>query len=229
MDTIWTALGLEPTKDVSAIKRAYAEKAKTCHPEEDPEGFLQLRQAYQAALAWAENGETPPAAGPEAFSPERTEPEDEGWSLSEKPALWDEGPNPFAEHPAAVAFRELYTGRRRKDPKAWMDYFTSGDFLDVAWEQRFAGLLLEEVTRLEGEYPIPREFLTWLCAVYQFAVDRSVYRDWDSENERTEFSFRIDQDAQFEGQEFLFQLAARGPAIKPFKGAERAISWSFAD
>ena len=30
MDTIWTALGLEPTKDVSAIKRAYAEKAKTC-------------------------------------------------------------------------------------------------------------------------------------------------------------------------------------------------------
>ena len=176
MDTIWTALGLEPTKDVSAIKRAYAEKAKTCHPEEDPEGFLQLRQAYQAALAWAENGETPPAAGPEAFSPERTEPEDEGWSLSEKPALWDEGPNPFAEHPAAVAFRELYTGRRRKDPKAWMDYFTSGDFLDVAWEQRFAGLLLEEVTRLEGEYPIPREFLTWLCAVYQFAVDRSVYR-----------------------------------------------------
>ena len=229
MDTIWTALGLEPTKDVSAIKRAYAEKAKTCHPEEDPEGFLQLRQAYQAALAWAENGETPPAAGPEAFSPERTEPEDEGWSLSEKPALWDEGPNPFAEHPAAVAFRELYTGRRRKDPKAWMDYFTSGDFLDVAWERRFAGLLLEEVTRLEGEYPIPREFLTWLCAVYQFAVDRSVYRDWDSENERTEFSFRIDQDAQFEGQEFLFQLAARGPAIKPFKGAERAISWSFAD
>ena len=229
MDTIWTALGLEPTKDVSAIKRAYAEKAKTCHPEEDPEGFLQLRQAYQAALAWAENGETPPVAGPEAFSPERTEPEDEGWSLSEKPAFWDEGPNPFAEHPAAVAFRELYTGKRRKDPKAWMDYFTSGDFLDVAWERRFAGLLLEEVTRLEGEYPIPREFLTWLCAVYQFAVDRSVYRDWDSENERTEFSFRIDQDAQFEGQEFLFQLAARGPAIKPFKGAERAISWSFAD
>ena len=40
MDAIWTALGLEPTKDVSAIKRAYAEKAKTCHPEEDPEGFL---------------------------------------------------------------------------------------------------------------------------------------------------------------------------------------------
>lgn len=229
MDAIWTALGLEPTKDVSAIKRAYAEKAKTCHPEENPKGFLQLRQAYQAALDWAEKGETPPAAGPEEVTPAESALEDEGWSLAEKPALWDEGSNPFAEHPAAKAFRELYTGKRRKDPKAWMDYFTSGDFLDVAWERRFAGLLLEEVTHLEGEYPIPREFLTWLCTVYQFAVDRSVYRDWDSENERTEFTFRIDQDAQFEGQEFLFQLAARDPAIKPLMGVEQAISRSFAD
>ena len=54
MDTIWTTLGIEPTKDVSVIKRAYAEKAKTCHPEEDTEGFMKLRQAYQAALDYAE-------------------------------------------------------------------------------------------------------------------------------------------------------------------------------
>ena len=59
MDERWTTLGLEATKDVSAIKRAYAEKAKACHPEEDPEGFLKLRQAYQAALAYAEGGEEP--------------------------------------------------------------------------------------------------------------------------------------------------------------------------
>ena len=57
MDELWTVLGLEATKDVSAIKRAYAEKAKTCHPEEDPEGFMKLRQAYQAALAYAEGRE----------------------------------------------------------------------------------------------------------------------------------------------------------------------------
>lgn len=223
MDIIWTALGMDPTKDVSAIKRAYAEKAKVCHPEEDPEGFLHLRQAYQAALAYAEGGEETPLSGPEA-----AEPEDEGWTLADGPAVIDEGPNPFVDHPAAAAFRDLYTGKRRRDPQAWMDYFTSGDFLDAAWERRFAGLLLEEVTRLEEEYPIHKEFLTWLCAVYQFAVDRAVYRNPDG-SERTEFSFRIEQDAQFEGQEFLFQLAARGPAVKPLKGAERAISRSFAD
>ena len=224
MDERWTTLGLEATKDVSAIKRAYAEKAKACHPEEDSEGFLKLRQAYQAALAYAEGGEEPLPPGPEA-----AEAENEGWALTDGPAVIDEGPNPFADHPAAVAFRDLYTGKRRKDPQAWMDYFTSGDFLDVAWERRFAGLLLEEAARLEGEYPIPREFLTWLCAAYRFAVDRAVYRDWDSGNERTEFSFRMDQDAQFEGQELLFQLAARGPVVKPLKGAEQAVSQSIAD
>ncbi len=223
MDEIWITLGLDPTKDVSTIKRAYAERAKTCHPEEDAEGFLKLRQAYQAALVYAEGGEevSPPR-------PETAEPEDRGWTLTDGPAVIDEGPNPFADHPAAVAFLELYTGKRRKDPQAWMDYFTSGDFLDVAWERRFAGLLLEKGIRLEEQFPIPREFLTWLCAVYQFAVDRAVYRNPDG-SERTEFSFRIEQDAQFEGQEFLFQLAAHGPAVKPLKGAEKAISWSFAD
>ena len=214
MDAIWTALGLEPTKDVSAIKRAYAEKAKICHPEEDPEGFLQLRQAYQAALGWAGDGETPPAAGPEAFSPERTEPEDEGWSLSEKPAFWDEGPNPFAEHPAAVAFRELYTGKRRKDPKAWMDYFTSGDFLDVAWERRFAGLLLEEVTRLEGEYPVNKEFLSWLYIAYQFTVNR-------------QREFQMMEWAQFDGQELIFEIAKKAQVPKAPRDNEWAMSVSF--
>lgn len=136
METIWAALGIDPTKDVSAIKRAYAERAKTCHPEEDSE--------------------------------------DEGWSLTDSPALIDEGPNPFADHPAAKAFLALYTGKQRKDSQAWMDYFTSGDFLDAGWERRFAGLLLEEAVRLEEAYPVPREFLTWLCAAYRFAVGRAV-------------------------------------------------------
>lgn len=54
MNGFWEILGLEPTQDVSAIKRAYAQKTRTCHPEEDPEGFLELRKAYQAALDYAE-------------------------------------------------------------------------------------------------------------------------------------------------------------------------------
>ncbi|MDE6591224.1 MAG: J domain-containing protein, partial [Oscillospiraceae bacterium] len=138
MDDIWSILGLDPTQDISAIKRAYALKSRTCHPEEDPEGFLRLRQAYQAALDYAEGrgNASPEAEGP-SNDPGAGEPEDEGWSLTEKPPLWDEGPNPYADHPAAKTFLELYTGKQRKNPQAWMNYLTSGEFLDVAWERRY--------------------------------------------------------------------------------------------
>lgn len=61
----WSILGLEElTRDVSAIRRAYAQKARECHPEEDLEGFLRLREAYQAALAYAERGVSPPNLSP---------------------------------------------------------------------------------------------------------------------------------------------------------------------
>ena len=113
MNDIWITLNLDPTKDVSAIKRAFAERARSCHPEEDAEGFLKLRQAYQAALAYAEGREE--AAFPPTV-PEAAGPEDEGWTLTDRPAVIDEGPNPFADHPAAKAFLDLYTGKRRKDP-----------------------------------------------------------------------------------------------------------------
>ena len=49
----WEILGIEPTKEISLIKKAYAEKVKFCHPEEDPEGFVKLRAAYKQAVAWA--------------------------------------------------------------------------------------------------------------------------------------------------------------------------------
>ena len=47
MGEFWNILGLEPTRDIAVIKRAYARKTRTCHPEENPQGFLELRKAYQ--------------------------------------------------------------------------------------------------------------------------------------------------------------------------------------
>lgn len=50
---IWRMLGLEPTRDVTAIRRAYAAAAKQFHPEEQPEEFKRVRTAYEQALAYA--------------------------------------------------------------------------------------------------------------------------------------------------------------------------------
>ncbi|MCM1058138.1 MAG: DnaJ domain-containing protein [Firmicutes bacterium] len=53
---IWEILGIPPTTDVTAIKRAYADRAKKWHPEEYPEEFKRLRNAYQTAVKLAKSG-----------------------------------------------------------------------------------------------------------------------------------------------------------------------------
>lgn len=51
---IWEILGIEPTMDKRKIKRAYAERTRTVHPEEKPEEFRVLYEAYQRAMKLAE-------------------------------------------------------------------------------------------------------------------------------------------------------------------------------
>jgi hypothetical protein len=62
----WALLGIAPTTDAAAIRRAYARELKLTRPDEDPEGFQRLVQARDAALkraaerSWEE--ETEPEA-----------------------------------------------------------------------------------------------------------------------------------------------------------------------
>lgn len=49
----WKLLGIEPTDDIKIIKRAYAAKSKEVHPEEHPEEFRALHEAYETALSCA--------------------------------------------------------------------------------------------------------------------------------------------------------------------------------
>lgn len=48
--SLWDILGTEPTGDERAIKRAYAKRLKVTRPEDDPQAFQELRDAYEYAL-----------------------------------------------------------------------------------------------------------------------------------------------------------------------------------
>lgn len=57
MSSIWNILGIEPTNDKKAIRRAFAAQSKLHHPEEEPAYFATLNQAYKAALTYGADGE----------------------------------------------------------------------------------------------------------------------------------------------------------------------------
>ncbi|QWP75806.1 hypothetical protein J5226_19675 [Lysobacter sp. K5869] len=73
-------LGLAPTRDEREIKRAYARELKRCRPDEDPQGFQALNEAYAECLRLAQGAgsdealkvqisrEQPPLAESEAAS-----------------------------------------------------------------------------------------------------------------------------------------------------------------
>lgn len=54
----WSILGIDETKDKKAITRAYREKLSLVNPEEKPEEFMALREAYDTALKLADLDET---------------------------------------------------------------------------------------------------------------------------------------------------------------------------
>ncbi len=58
---MWNTLGIEPTNDLKVIKKAYAQKAKLCSPEDDPEGFQTLRDAYEFSQRYAKSDQVKPS------------------------------------------------------------------------------------------------------------------------------------------------------------------------
>lgn len=53
---VWAILDIEPTDDVDAIREAYRAKLVHTNPEDDQEGFMALKDAYDEAMRLAEAG-----------------------------------------------------------------------------------------------------------------------------------------------------------------------------
>ena len=51
----FSCLGIPICQDVRMIKKAYQKQLPQHHPEVDPEGFMQLHEAYKLALNFSQN------------------------------------------------------------------------------------------------------------------------------------------------------------------------------
>nr|MCU0751207.1 J domain-containing protein [Akkermansiaceae bacterium] len=78
----WKALDLDPAQATATdVKRSYARLLKQCRPDQNPEGFKQLHDAYQTALAeleWRSNSSTTSDPTSTSATPEHARSEAKG-------------------------------------------------------------------------------------------------------------------------------------------------------
>ena len=151
---VWEILGIAPTSEQGAIRKAYAARLKEVQPEEDPAGFQLLRAAYESALRAAKGTMLPAdrTAARSASSPPAPVPA-ESAALEEALArLARTLRNEAGIEGAAFrsALEDVLT-----DPRM----FHVGDFRST--ESRIARMMLESLPRSDGVLPIVVERFGW--------------------------------------------------------------------
>lgn len=111
-------LGIEQQKDENAVRAAYHRKLPSVNPEDNPEGFKELREAYETALAYAA----------------RTQEEEK---------RTDDTPSGLFVQKADVLYRSL---KGRQDAEAWKALFEEPVFLDLEEDENCREKLLSYLT-----------------------------------------------------------------------------------
>ncbi|MGE8363000.1 hypothetical protein [Pseudomonas sp.] len=101
----WELFGLDADTDTRSVKRRYAQLLKQYRPDEDPEGFQRLREAYEYALAWVDREVQVEVEAPELM-------------LEGEAAPYAVTPQPFDHDPAG--FAPLTPAQPRADEYAWV-------------------------------------------------------------------------------------------------------------
>lgn len=172
----WEVLGIEPTKDEKIIKKAYAQKSRTCHPEDDQEGFLELQEAYRLAVAYLSeeeeqiNFEQPlgEKMGEEAAENLEFSSNQEADKKPEK-----KKGNLFAdeeEFEAIALFLNVYELRKGNDKQEFerklLGWAKSDIFLDVFLNPKFLQTFSVTVLELHEATLMDEELERLLCMIY---------------------------------------------------------------
>ncbi len=192
----WRVLGIAPTPDVRLLKKAYAARLKRTNPEDDAEGFQELRQAYETVLAFARwqqaqqggvsqprPSDTPPRSPPPKSSASE--------AVSEAPRLRAIGSEWALEAAALLQVqveRLLDNAEQRTSEAAWNALLANESLWNVDTRQRFEHSLIELLLRqacvlsaaiwcqLEAEFHLTEQALSLYRARPREAVDRLLAR-----------------------------------------------------
>ncbi|EHJ1675607.1 J domain-containing protein [Salmonella enterica] len=117
MKTCWQVLGIEATTDTDAIRQAYQALLPSFHPETDPQGFKQLREAYEYALRFTK-------------SPAIT--------------MVEEDPDtPWVNYLREIFGDLLADGERRFQPQAWQEFIQQINKLSISQVEKSRWLLCD--------------------------------------------------------------------------------------
>lgn len=199
-------LGIEKTKEENRIKDAYRAKLRLVNPEDDPEGFKQLRAAYEAALVYAASRE-------------------------EEKEKVDDTPSGLFVQKAAALYESI---EGRQDENAWRSLFKEPVFWDLEeeencrekllawlmshcylptriWEVLEEHLQIVEEKETLYEKLFPRDFI-------DFAA-RKIQKGEDFEFEQLSGPAGADLDAWI----FLFAKAGREEGEKNYDAMEQTV------
>ena len=96
----WKILGIEPTKDITEIKRAYAKLAHQVSPEDQPEEYQKIHEAYKQAAAYAKSSSAPVTIEVIGSAPQKEEKKEEAQGEA-PPAPAESAPEAPAPPPAS--------------------------------------------------------------------------------------------------------------------------------
>ncbi|MCI8800462.1 MAG: J domain-containing protein [Lachnospiraceae bacterium] len=183
MSDIWSMLGIEPTDDKKAIRRAFAAQSRLHHPEEEPEYFAALNQAYKVALDSGAGGEK---AWEESVQNERPEKENvphetvqeksedtggESSLLKRLDQAAQQAIKKSMETGALHDFIVLFENpKQAKQADTWKRFFLTEGFLEEQFTEEFGkGLLtyLAEQTLCPSDN-LPKGLLQELAIAYAF-------------------------------------------------------------